>query len=49
MYGTKFVGTKAEETNDIIKILEKTLITLIIFKIRHKTTKLNDIQKKSQG
>ena len=50
IYGTNYVGSKAEETNDIIKLLEKNIDEINKFRIRHKTTKPKDIQKKiSQG
>ena len=45
IYGTNYVGSKAEETNDI-KLLEKNIDEINKFRIRHKTTKPKDIQKK---
>ena len=44
IYGTNYVGSKAEETvtNDIIKLLEKNIDEI---RIRHKTTNPKDIQK----
>ena len=45
IYGTNYVGSKAEETNDIIKLLEKNIDEINKFRIRHKTTKPKDIQK----
>ena len=49
IYGTNYVGSKAEETNDIIKLLEENIDEINKFRIRHKT-KPKDIQKKfSQG
>ena len=41
IYGTNYVGSKAEETNDIIKLLEKNIDEINKFRIRHKTTKPN--------
>ena len=51
IYGTNYVGSKAEETNDIIKLLEKNINEINKFRIRHKRTKPKDIQKNnfSQG
>ena len=46
IYGTNYVGSKTEETNDIIKLLEKIIDEINKFRIRHKTTKPKDIQKK---
>ena len=45
IYVTNYVGSKAEETNDIIKLLEKNIDEINKFRIRHKTTKPKDIQK----
>ena len=45
IYGTNYVGSKAEETNDIIKLLEKNIDEINKFRIRHKTTKPKHIQK----
>ena len=45
IFGTNYVGSKAEETNDIIKLLEKNIHEVNKFRIRHKTTKPKDIQK----
>ena len=45
IYGTSYVGSKAEETNDIIKLLEKNIDEINKFRISHKTTKPKDIQK----
>ena len=45
IYGINYVGSKAEETNDIIKLLEKNIDEINKFTIRHKTTKPRDIQK----
>ena len=45
IYGTNYVGPKAEETNDIINLLEKNVDEINKFRIRHKTTKPKDIQK----
>ena len=45
IYGTNYVGSKAEETNDIIKLLEKNIDEINKFRIRHKTTKPKDIPK----
>ena len=45
IYGTNYVGSKAEKTNDIIKLLEKNMDEINKFRIRHKTTKPRDIQK----
>ena len=45
IYGTNYVGSKAEETNDIIKLLEKNIDEINKFRIRHKTRKPKDIQK----
>ena len=45
IYGTNYVGSKTEETNDIIKLLEKNIAETNKFRIRHKTTKNKDIQK----
>ena len=45
IYGTNYVGSKAEEMNDIIKLLEKNIDEINKFRIRHKTTKPKDIQK----
>ena len=44
-YGANYVGSKAEETNDIIKLLEENIDEINKFRIRHKTTKPKDIQK----
>ena len=44
-YGTNYVGPKAEETNDITKLLEENIDEINKFRIRHKTTKPKDIQK----
>ena len=44
IYGTNYVGSKAEETNDIIKLLEENIDEINKFRIRHKTTKPEDIQ-----
>ena len=46
IYGTNYVGSNAEEMNDIIKLLEKNIDEINKFRIRHKTTKPKDIQKK---
>ena len=35
-YGTNYVGSKAEETNDIIKLLEKNINEINKFRIHHK-------------
>ena len=40
-----YVGSKPEETNDIIKLLEENIDEINKFRIRHKTTKPKDIQK----
>ena len=45
IYGTNYVGSKAEETNDIIKLLEENIDEINKVRIRHKTTKPKDIQK----
>ena len=45
IYGTSYLGSKAEETNDIIKLLEKNIDEINKFRISHKTTKPKDIQK----
>ena len=45
IYGTNYVGSKAEETNDIIKLLEENIDEINKFRNRHKTTKPKDIQK----
>ena len=45
IYGTNYVGSKAEETNDIIKLLEKNIDEINKFRIRLKTTKPKDIHK----
>ena len=39
IYGTNYVGSKAEETNDIIKLLEKNIDEINKFRIRHKKYK----------
>ena len=48
IYGTNYVGSKAEETNDIIKLLEKIMDEINKFRIRPKTTKIKGIQKKKK-
>ena len=45
IYGTNYVGSKAEETNDIIKLLEENIDEINKFRILRKTTKPKDIQK----
>ena len=45
IYGTNYVGSKAEETNDIIKLLEENIDEINKFRIRHKATKPKDRQK----
>ena len=45
IYGTNYVGSKAEETNDIIKLLEKNIDEINKFRSSHNTTKPKDIQK----
>ena len=45
IYGTNYVGSKSEETNDIIKLLEENINEINKFRILRKTTKPKDIQK----
>ena len=40
IYGTNYVGSKAEETNDIIKLLEENIDEINKFRIRHKNNKV---------
>ena len=46
IYGSNYVESQAEGTNDIIKLLEKNIDEITKFRIRHETTKPKDIQKK---
>ena len=45
IFGTNYVGSKAEEIKDIINLLEKNVDEINKFRIRHKTIKPKDKQK----